>query len=228
MSQFIGNLLTVGVTEHVEDQHDATHSRQLSTSRQFWKAAGTFESFGSVRDHLSNRLFTVVLQSTSMSVRAEHRRAFDALLSVVRAKEQSRYKMIRDRFEIDFLDCKSRTSKPTVNHRIQRRFFRHRPQTGSDQRLPSEVRRASFPGRLSLRNVEGKVSIEILRWLQATVVGKLTGFENVDVLSVRLLRCRSGQRQTTDNNYQCGVEQSFDAGRKSHGEVSRGKCFEAA
>ena len=79
-----------------------------------------------------------------------------------RAKEQAGHEETGDALEVNFLNGKARAFDFAMNDRIQRGFFRHRPQAVCHKEAKFELLRTFCPSLTGCRGIKGKESVEVL------------------------------------------------------------------
>ena len=65
--------MAVSVSDHVEHERNTTHPRQLTAPSEFGELPGSFKTFRTVGDHLSQLRSRVTLQPSTMAMWAEHK-----------------------------------------------------------------------------------------------------------------------------------------------------------
>ena len=154
-----GNLDTVDIAHHIENQDDTAHACELRAAGQFRVAPRLFEPLGALDNQLANLLGVVVLQSAAMPVGAEHR--WPATLLAHRPEEEAGDKVIRIALEIDLLDREAITRCAAVHDRIEGSPRGHRPEARGDEHLAAELLRTPLPCLTCFRHTHRKVAIEI-------------------------------------------------------------------
>ena len=170
MHHLARDLLRVRVAEHVPLPHDAAHAGELHAERLEDALPAFFKAFRTNRDLLTHllRLREREPRVLPVTVREHHRR--NLALDHFRLPKAARDVKARCGLEIDFFDRETIALDLAMNHRIERRLRRHRPQTLRDENLASHVIFALIPLTQRRRRIEGKIGIQVLRRLLANIL----------------------------------------------------------
>ena len=178
MSNVIRNLLTVHVAQHVVDECHTSHFCKLSTTSKFWHPARSRQKLFAIRNLLSDLFCTGLLQAAAVTMRAQHCRAWGFWRNSG-PEQHTCHKMSRQAFEIDFLHRESITCHFSMDHRIQRRLLRYRPQPDGDQYTLLQLGPSYLPRSYRIGNLKREVAIQIFGSFQANVVRLLSGIQNL-------------------------------------------------
>ncbi len=169
--QALRNLHAVGIADHVVVKHDAAHPGQLHAAGLQRAAAAVLETLRPFLDLLLHAVDAHVIEAAvgPVSVRAEHARQLARLalgpIQVARDEEAGKA------LEVDFLDRVIALVAAAMNHRIQGRLGRHRPQAQRNQHLPPHLFRPPVPFLPRFCRSEREVAVQVLQLLQ-TLVGR--------------------------------------------------------
>ena len=74
MSKFFSQIATVGITQHIVDEHHAAHARQLDTARLQWMVAADFRYFAAAFKLAFQFIRAVIMKATigPVAMRAKH------------------------------------------------------------------------------------------------------------------------------------------------------------
>jgi len=163
----LGKLNGIGVTDHVVEQHDATHPGQLHATGEDREACGIHRYLGADLDFLLRLGLPRIVEPAvgPMAVRTEDHGTFAVLEAVgqggtIGPEEGPGDEVTREGFKDDTLHLITAPIDRAVNHRIERRSFGKRPK--GRRRLGSATRcpRAGIPLRNISDLVEGELAVE--------------------------------------------------------------------
>ena len=125
-------LLRVGIAEGVDLPGDAAHACQLDAHRLEARAAALLEALLAGRDLFTDELVGLVDETrvNPVSVREDHRGHLAR--NILRPVKIARHEEARSAFEVDLLDRVVPLVDLTVDHRVERRLGRHRPEALRD------------------------------------------------------------------------------------------------
>ena len=163
MHQLKRKLQAVRIPQHVVVKNHAPHPRQRRAPRLQRTPPAVLESLRAI-DNLAQNLLRPRVREPSlrpMSMRTQHPRQFPRL--ALGPVQIPRHKKPRRALKENPLHREIPAVDPPVNHRVQRRLLRHRPQPLRHQNLPAHILRALRPRRGRGRRRERKIAVQILQ-----------------------------------------------------------------